>query len=248
MNGTALDERAGGTGAAPAQVLIVDDDPRLLDLLRRFLSANGFGVTTAPNATEARARLAAMRFDLVLLDVMMPGESGLDLARHLNRSTDAAPVLLLTAMAEAEDRIRGLEAGAEDYVVKPFEPRELVLRMRTILRRRPAEEEAIDAVRAVTFGPFAFDLEREQLTENGEPIHLTTAEASLLRAFAMQAGRTLSREALIETSRIEGNARTVDVQVTRLRRKIEMDPGQPRWLHTVWGRGYVFRPDTVEGA
>lgn len=248
MNGIPLDERAGGTGAAPAQVLIVDDDPRLLDLLRRFLSANGFGVTTAPNAAEARARLAAMRFDLVLLDVMMPGESGLDLARHLHRSADAAPVLLLTAMAEAEDRIRGLETGAEDYVVKPFEPRELVLRMRTILRRRPAEEDATDAVRTVTFGPFVFDLAREQLTESGEPIHLTTAEASLLKAFAMQAGRTLSREALIEASRIEGNARTVDVQVTRLRRKIEMDPSQPRWLHTVWGRGYVFRPDTVEGA
>lgn len=247
MSGAILDERPGHPEAALAHVLIVDDDQRLLDLLRRFLSANGFRVTTAPNAAEARARLAAMHFDLVLLDVMMPGESGLDLARHLQRNAEHTPVLLLTAMAEAEDRIRGLETGAEDYVVKPFEPRELVLRMRTILRRRPAEEEATGGVRRVTFGLFAFDVEREQLTERGEAVHLTTAEASLLKALAVQAGRTLSREELIESSRIEGNARTVDVQVTRLRRKIEADPGQPRWLQTVWGRGYVLRPDTIEG-
>lgn len=247
MSGATQGERAGGAEAEMAHVLVVDDDPRLLDLLRRFLSASGFRVTTAPDAAEARARLAAMHFDLVLLDVMMPGESGIDLARDLQGVPGAAPVLLLTAMAEVEDRIRGLEAGAEDYVVKPFEPRELVLRMRTILRRRPADEPAAATVRAVAFGDFAFDIERELLTEKGTPVHLTTAEASLLKALAVQAGRTLSREELIESSRIEGNARTVDVQVTRLRRKIEADPGQPRWLHTVWGRGYVLRPDSIQG-
>ncbi|MFN4089480.1 MAG: response regulator [Alphaproteobacteria bacterium] len=227
-------------------VLVVDDDRRLLDLLRRFLSANGFRVTTAASAAEARAQLAAMGFDLVLLDVMMPGESGLDLAHDLQRAPGGTPILLLTAMGEADDRIRGLEAGAEDYVVKPFEPRELVLRMRTILRRRPAEAPSGGTVRSVGFGDFAFDIAREQLTRVGEPVHLTTAEASLLKALAIQPGRILSREALIESSRIEGNARTVDVQVTRLRRKIEVDPGRPRWLQTVWGRGYVLRPDLVE--
>ena len=246
MSTAAIEDRSGGAAADMAHVLIVDDDARLLELLRRFLSASGFRVTTAPNAAEARARLAAMHFDLVLPDVMMPGESGIDLARHLQRDPEAAPVLLLTAMAEVEDRIRGLEAGAEDYVVKPFEPRELVLRMRTILRRRPADDQPPAGIRSVTFGPFVFDMAREQLSEAGEPVHLTTAEASLLKALAAQAGTTLSREELIESSRIEGNARTVDVQVTRLRRKIETDPGQPRWLHTVWGRGYVLRPDSIE--
>jgi len=231
-----------------AHVLIVDDDARLLDLLRRFLSANGFRVTTAATASEARTRLAAIDFDLILLDVMMPGESGLDLATHLRRTGQTAPVLLLTAMGEAEDRIRGLETGAEDYVVKPFEPRELVLRMRNILRRRPSGPGSEQAVRSVRFGGLVFDLAREQLTRDGEPVHLTTAEASLLKAFAAQAGQTLSRETLIDSSRIEGNARTVDVQVTRLRRKIEADPSEPRWLQTVWGRGYVFRPDEVEEA
>lgn len=232
--------------SAMSHVLIVDDDARLLDLLRRFLSANGFRVTTADTAAAARARLEGIDFDLILLDVMMPGESGIDLACDLRRSGQSAPILLLTAMGEPEDRIRGLETGAEDYVVKPFEPRELVLRMRNILRRRPTDPLPEGAVRSVQFGDFVFEVDREQLSRDGEPVHLTTAEASLLKAFAMHAGQTLSREALIEFSHIEGNTRTVDVQVTRLRRKIEADPSVPRWLQTVWGRGYVLRPDSVE--
>jgi len=223
-------------------ILVVDDDDRLRDLLSRFLGESGFRVTTARDAGDARAKIASIAFDLIVLDVMMPGESGFDLTASLALSAPGLPVLLLTAMGDPEDRIAGLELGAEDYLAKPFEPRELVLRMRAILRRRDSTPERA-GVRTVRFGRFAFDMEREQLRLEGEPVRLTSAEAAMLRIFAARAGETLTRDELSDLAGMSGNVRAVDVQVTRLRRKIEPDPKFPRHLQTVWGRGYVLRPD-----
>jgi len=220
-------------------LLVVDDDPRLLELLRRYLSDNGFRVTTAADAREARANLASFAFDLVVLDVMMPGESGLDLTRALRREREV-PVLLLTARAEPEDRIHGLEQGADDFVAKPFEPRELVLRIRNILQRRPAATAPPEEVR---FGGFRFDLARNELWRGVEPVHLTSVEAGLLASLASRAGQAVSREELAESTQFSGNTRTVDVQMTRLRRKIESDPRFPRYLQTIRGTGYALRSD-----
>ncbi|MEQ9643195.1 MAG: response regulator [Alphaproteobacteria bacterium] len=219
-------------------ILVVDDDARLRDLLQRYLSRNGFRVTAAPDAADARTKLAGFDFDLLVLDVMLPGESGFDLTRHLRRDSEV-PVLLLTAMTTAENRIEGLETGADDYLAKPFEPRELLLRIRAILRRRgPAEAPPAQ----LRLGEFEFDLARGELARDGEPVHLTTAELTLLRLFAGQPGATVSREDLLpETG--ANSLRAVDVQITRLRRKIEPDPKNPRYLQTVWGRGYVLWPD-----
>ncbi|MBI1207016.1 MAG: response regulator [Azospirillum sp.] len=220
-------------------ILVVDDDNRLRELLRKYLVDNGFLVTTARDAADARARLASLSVDLVVLDVMMPGESGLDLTRFLRRDR-LAPVLLLTARGGPDDRIAGLEAGADDYLGKPFEPRELVLRINAVLRRtqRPAE-----APREIRLGRWVYLADREELRSGDEVVRLTTAEASLMKVLAANPGVTLSREDLTEQSRIDGNARAVDVQVTRLRRKIEEDQRQPRYLQTVRGEGYVLRPD-----
>ncbi|MEO3434710.1 response regulator transcription factor [Inquilinus sp. CAU 1745] len=224
-------------------ILVIDDDRRLRELLRRYLSDNGFLVTMAGDAAEARAKLASIRFDLMVVDVMMPGESGLELTQSM-RDAAETPILLLTAMGEADDRIRGLESGADDYLTKPFEPRELLLRINAILRRvvapRPVARPAAGPIR---LGAVRFDPVREELWRGEERIRLTTAEASLLSVLAENAGAVLSREELTERSRVTGNARTVDVQVTRLRRKIEPDPRMPRYLHTVRGEGYILRPD-----
>jgi two-component system phosphate regulon response regulator OmpR len=220
-------------------LLVVDDDARLLELLRRYLSDNGFRVTTAADAAAARVNLASFAFDLVVLDVMMPGESGLDLSRYLRRDA-TVPVLLLTARAEPEDRINGLETGADDFVAKPFEPRELVLRIRNILQRRPSAEMDAGEVR---FGGFRFDLARSELWRGAEPVHLTAVEAGLLASLAGRAGQAVSREELAESTQFSGNTRTVDVQMTRLRRKIERDPRFPRYLQTIRGTGYALRPD-----
>ena len=219
-------------------ILVVDDDTRLRELLRKYLVENGFRVTTACDAVDARARLAGLSFDLIVLDVMMPGEDGFGLTAALRR-TSKIPILLLSARGEPEDRITGLEHGADDYLAKPFEPRELVLRISSLLRRVP---ETIPET-VVRLGTHAFDIERQRLTCDDRPVRLTPAEASLLRTLARQPGVTLSRDDLIEQSRIAGNARTVDVQVTRLRRKIEPDPRAPRYLQTVRGEGYVLEPD-----
>ena len=224
-------------------ILVVDDDARLRELLSRFLGENGFRVTTAKDAADARAKLAGLSFDALVLDVMMPGESGLDLTRSLRAGSDV-PVLLLTALGEIENRIDGLAGGADDYLVKPFEPRELVLRLGAILRRaRAGQPPAAPAPTTVALGEYVFDLAREELTKRGRPVRLTGAEISLLKVFAENPGRALSRDELIRRSRIGGNDRTVDVQVTRLRRKIEHDPRLPRYLQTVRGEGYMLRPD-----
>jgi two-component system phosphate regulon response regulator OmpR len=218
-------------------LLVVDDDPRLRELLRRYLSENGFRVTTAADASEARSNLASFAFDLVVLDVMMPGESGLELTRAL-RGERRVPVLLLTAMAEPEDRVNGLEQGADDYLSKPFEPRELVLRIRNVLQRRPAVDLGPPDIR---FGGCRFDVVRGELYRGGDLVHLTAAEAGLLASLAQKAGQAVSREEL--SLSLSGNVRNVDVQMTRLRRKIERDPRYPRYLQTVRGTGYILQPD-----
>lgn len=220
-------------------ILVVDDDKRLRALLQKYLRDNGFAVTTAADAEEARARVSGITFDLIVLDVMMPGENGLDFTHWLRRRNDV-PILLLTARGERDDRIAGLEAGADDYLLKPFEPRELILRIESILRRieRPPE-----AARQVSLGRWRFDPDREELHNGEEAVRLTSTEATLLRILAQSPNEILSRETLCERGAISGNARSIDVQVTRLRRKIEDDPRVPRYLHTVRGEGYVLRPD-----
>ena len=220
-------------------LLVVDDDGRLRDLLNRFLSENGFFVVTAADAAEARKRLSHFDFDAVILDLMMPGESGLEFARDL-RTRSNIPILMLTAMAETEDRINGLEGGADDYVVKPFEPRELLLRIRNVLKRTPQPQAPADDLR---FGEFLFRRDRGELSRGGSPVRLTELEAGLLNALAARPGDILSRDDLIARTGAAGGGRAVDVQVTRLRRKIEPNPRDPRYLQTVRGKGYVLRPD-----
>jgi two-component system phosphate regulon response regulator OmpR len=223
-------------------LLVVDDDARIRDLLSRYLRTSGFRVTTAGDAADARQKLAGLDFDCLVLDVMMPGEDGRALTADLKR-TRPVPILLLTAMAEADDRIRGLESGADDYLVKPFEPRELVLRIRNVLQRRAPPRERAAAPRELRLGASRFDVVRAELFRGAEPVHLTAAEAALLGALARKAGEALTREALAEEAQVGGNLRTVDVQMTRLRRKIERDPKYPRYVQTVRGTGYVLKPD-----
>jgi two-component system phosphate regulon response regulator OmpR len=227
---------------AEPHLLVVDDDARIRELLRRYLSSTGFRVTTASDAAEARIKLASMEFDLVVLDVMMPGENGFDLTQALRR-TSRTPILLLTAMAEPEDRIAGLERGADDYLVKPFEPRELVLRIRNVLQRVPASAAETTESRYRRFGAFRFDVERTELYRGDELVHLTAAEAALLFSLIHRPNEPVSREELATEAQFSGNVRTVDVQMTRLRRKIERDLKFPRYLQTVRGTGYVFKPD-----
>lgn len=226
------------TSDAP-HILVVDDDTRLLKLLHQFLTDSGNRVTTAADAAEARLQLESFTFDLIVLDVMMPGESGLELTVAM-RQRGNVPILLLTAMAEAENRIDGLELGADDYLSKPFEPRELLARIRSILRRTQLPTVSVSEVR---LGEFSFDLTRLELARGTIRVRLTTSEARLLKALASSAGRPISREELTRRSALNGNTRAVDVQVARLRRKIEPDPKLPRYLQTVRGEGYVLRPD-----
>jgi two-component system, OmpR family, phosphate regulon response regulator OmpR len=223
-----------------AHVLVVDDDARLRDLLSRFLAEHGFRVTTAQDAREARAKLGVVLPDLVVLDVMMPDETGLALTEALRREEATVPILLLTARGGPEDRIAGFEAGADDYLGKPFEPRELVLRLRAMLRRSAPPSAPVAPIR---LGVMEFDPVRGQLRDVDGPVHLTGGEAALLAALAQRPGEVLSREELTETLGMdESGERAIDVQVTRLRRKIEPDPREPRFLHTVRNRGYVLKP------
>ena len=223
----------------PPHILVVDDDDRLRELLRKYLSDNGFRVSAASDAADARSRMAGLVFDLLVLDLMMPGESGLEFAADLSR-VNPVPILMLTALGEAENRIAGLESGADDYLTKPFEPRELLLRINNILRRAPA---AVEAPVKVSLGSVIYDLERFELSKNGQPIRLTDVEVALLNALVRRAGAVLSREDLTELTGATGGERAIDVQVTRLRRKIEDNPKLPVYLHTVRGKGYVLRPD-----
>jgi two-component system phosphate regulon response regulator OmpR len=226
-------------GPAPSDdaphLLLVDDDRRIRDLLSRYLATEGYRVTTAESAAQARAKLDGIAFDLLVLDVMMPGESGFDLARSI-RSHSHVPILMLTARSEIGDRITGLELGADDYVPKPFEPRELSLRIASILKRaQPAPQPVQESAR---FGEFVFHIVRGELRHGEEVVHLTDREREMLRILAEQAGETVPRMALAGNGAKATNERAVDVQVNRLRRKIERDPANPLIVQTVRGIGY----------
>ena len=214
-------------------ILLVDDDSRIRALLTRFLMKEGYRVSAAEDAAQARTRMEQLQFDLLILDVMMPGESGLDLARAV-RGRDNVPIIMLTARGDAEDRVAGLETGADDYLPKPFEPRELVLRIQSILRR--AGMAAVSTAQDVCFGPFRFDARRGELRQGDEVVRLTERERDLLKTLVARGGETVSRLALAGSS--GANERAVDVQINRLRRKIEADPAAPLYLQTVRGIGY----------
>lgn len=224
-----------------SHILVVDDDARLRHLLQRFLGEHGFRVTVAESGADARRKLSALTPDAMVLDVSMPGESGLALTESLRAAGACPPVLLLTARGAPEDRIAGFEAGADDYIGKPFEPYELVLRLRALLRR--TVQPPSGPAPPLRLGPLSFDLERTELTGPGGVVHLTGSEAALLAALARRPGEVLGREEIVEALGMdETGERAVDVQVTRLRRKLEADPREPRFLHTVRGRGYVLKP------
>ncbi len=228
-----------------AHLLLVDDDERIRGLLQKFLVRHGFLATVARDAAQARRLLAGLEFDLIVLDVMMPGEDGVSLTRSLRREI-TTPILLLTARSDTADRIAGLEAGADDYLGKPFEPKELLLRINAILRRVPREEPVALGPKVLTLGAVRYDIEKGELWRDGEQIRLTATETALMRIFAASPGAALSRSQLVETLNRDGDPsqeRAVDVQITRLRRKIETDPKQPRYLQTVRGAGYMLAVD-----
>jgi two-component system phosphate regulon response regulator OmpR len=228
-----------------AHLLIVDDDERIRALLQKFLVRHGFIVTTARDAAHARRLMQGLEFDLLVLDVMMPGEDGLSLTTDLRRRI-ATPILLLTARGDTDDRIAGLEAGADDYLAKPFEPKELLLRINAILRRVPVAVRPDGAPKVLHLGQVRYDVERGELWHGQDQIRLTATESALMRIFAASPAAPLSRQHLVEElGRDDGQAqeRAVDVQITRLRRKIETDPKQPRYLQTVRGAGYMLAPD-----
>lgn len=220
-------------------LLVVDDDKRLRDLISAYLLDNGFNVTTAIGAADARVKLSLFKIDLIVLDVMMKDETGLQFLEKFRNEGQVTPVLMLTARGESDDRIAGFEAGADDYLPKPFEPRELVLRLSAILKRQPKPKPMME----IKLGRWRFIPERDELVSGDETQRLSAVESSLLRAMAEQPGEIISREALVARQPLASNERTIDVQVTRLRRKIEVDPKQPRYLITVRGEGYVLRPD-----
>ena len=226
-----------------AHILVVDDDARLRALLQRFLTEQGFRVSTAENAAAARAALADMAFDLLVLDVMMPGETGLELTAALRAEGQEVPILMLTARGAPDDRIAGLEQGVDDYLAKPFDPRELALRIRTILRRAAPAPAAPHSLAPMQIGNRWFDIERAELRGPDGIIRLTGGEAALLQALARRAGDILSREDIGEAlGTPDAGERAIDVQVTRLRRKVEPDPREPRFIQTIRHRGYVLRP------
>ncbi|GGH54920.1 DNA-binding response regulator [Frigidibacter albus] len=236
-----------GVNAPDAHLLIVDDDERIRGLLQKFLARNGFLVTAARDAAHARRLLSGLDFDMIVLDVMMPGEDGISLTRDLRRKM-TVPILLLTAKGETAERIEGLEAGADDYLAKPFEPKELLLRINAILRRAP--QAAAKGPKFIHLGPVRYDLDRGELWQGDALVRLTATEAALMRIFAGKAGEPISRQTLVEElGRDKGGAaeqaqeRAVDVQITRLRRKIEGDPKEPRYLQTVRGAGYMLMPE-----
>jgi two-component system phosphate regulon response regulator OmpR len=215
-------------------LLLVDDDRRIRDLLSRFLCGEGYRVTTAMSAKDARAKLLGLHFDMLILDVMMPGETGFDLARFI-RMSSSVPIIMLTARHEAESRIEGLQLGADDYVAKPFEPRELVLRIGNILKRTAPPP--VESLEQIAFGPYVFHIERGELRQGEEVIHLTDRERDMLRVLAAIPGETVPRGALTGGDGTV-NERAVDVQINRLRRKIERDPANPLFLQAVRGVGY----------
>ncbi len=223
-----------------AHILVVDDDTRLRSLLQRFLRENGFYVSVAKNASAARQQLQNYKFDLLIVDIMMPEETGLQFLHKLREESNV-PVILLTAMGETEDRIAGLESGADDYLPKPFEPKELVLRIKNILRRAPVVNEAEKQV--LNLGLCVYDLVKKELvSKSGQLIHITPVEQSLLNILGQKSGQVFSREKLADMLGAGQNPRSIDVQITRLRKKIEKDSKNPRCLQTVRGKGYMLLP------
>jgi two-component system phosphate regulon response regulator OmpR len=231
------------------RILVVDDDLRLRDLLKRYLTEQGFGVETVPDGGAMDHNLKRTRYDLVVLDLMLPGEDGLAICRRLRAAGNTVPIIMLTAKGDDVDRIVGLEMGADDYLAKPFNPRELVARINAVMRRQapppapgaPAREDAI-----VTFGPFSLNLGTRTLARDGEPLAITTGEFSVLKVFAEHPREPLSRDKLMDQARgreHESYDRSIDVQVSRLRKLLGEDPHSPRFIQTVWGFGYVFIPD-----
>ncbi len=227
-----------------AHLLIVDDDERIRGLLQKFLVRNGFLVSVARDAAQARRILGGLEFDLIVMDVMMPGEDGVTLTRDLRKKM-TTPILLLTARGEAANRIEGLEAGADDYLVKPFEPKELLLRINAILRRVPVVKPVEPVRQFLHLGQVRYDLDRGEMWRGDAAVRLTATEAQLMRVFASAPGVAISREKLVsdQSSVDPAQERAVDVQITRLRRKIEDDPKVPRYLQTVRGEGYMLQPD-----
>lgn len=225
----------------PSHILVVDDDSRLRELLRQYLSDNGFLVSLASDSIQARKIMKSLDFDLIILDVMMPGEDGYAFTRSI-REANSVPILMLTARGEVEDRIAGLKQGVNDYLPKPFDPRELLLRISNILNLAESSLRSSNP-RQVLFGDCIFNCVNKILKRNGSIVHLTSLEGNLLRILAESNGKVVSRRTLLEESQAEGSERTVDVQVTRLRRKIEPTPRWPRYLRTIRGRGYVLHTD-----
>jgi two-component system phosphate regulon response regulator OmpR len=237
------------TKVTPHKILVVDDDQRLRDLLRRYLSDNGFSVFAAESPQAMNKLWLRERFDVLILDLMMPGEDGLSVLRRLRSANDPTPIIMLTAKGGDVDRIVGLEMGADDYLAKPFNPRELLARINAVLRRKaPAEVPGAPSQEpaSVTFGEFSLELATRTLTKAGEAMPLTTGEFAVLKVFARYPKVPLSREKLMEMARgreYEAFDRSLDVQISRLRKLIEPDPAKPRYIQTVWGLGYVFVPD-----
>ncbi|MFZ6874704.1 two-component system response regulator OmpR [Undibacterium sp. Di27W] len=232
-----------------AKILVVDDDLRLRDLLRRYLTEQGFQVVSAENAQAMNKLWIRERYDMLVLDLMLPGEDGLAICRRLRGAGDKTPIIMLTAKGEEVDRIIGLEMGADDYLPKPFSPRELVARINAVLRRKAPDElpgAPSDGPQTFAFGDFVLDLGTRTLKKNDDNISLTTGEFSVLKVFARHARQPLSREKLMELARgreYEVFDRSLDVQISRLRKLIEPDPSNPLYIQTVWGLGYVFIPD-----
>ena len=231
------------------KILVVDDDARIRDLLHRYLSHEGFEVMIAEDGKGLQRILLRETVDLIVLDLMMPGEDGLSICRRLRASNDRTPIIMLTAKGEDVDRIVGLEVGADDYIGKPFNPRELLARIHAVLRRRPPQEAPgapSGENEVVTFGPFTFDMSTRVLTKDGEELPLTTGEFAMLKTLVRHPRQPLSREKLALLARgreFEPFDRSLDVQVSRLRKLVEVDPAAPRYIQTVWGVGYVFVPD-----
>ncbi len=229
--------------------MIVDDDPRLRELLERFLHQEGFDVVVAQNGDALNRLMPHGAFDLIVLDLMMPGESGIDICTRLRANQVTTPIIMLTAKSEEQDRITGLEVGADDYLSKPFNPRELLARIHAVLRRRPVQEAPgapSNANEVVTFGPYLFNIASRKLLRNGEELPLTTGEFAMLKTLVRHPRQPLSRDKLAQLTRgrdIKPTDRSLDVQISRLRRLIEDDAAMPRYLQTVWGVGYVFVPD-----
>ncbi len=232
-----------------AKILVVDDDVRLRDLLKRFLTEQGYTVTVAANSLEMNRYWIRERYDLLVLDLMLPGEDGLSICGRLRSGGDNTPIIMLTAKGEDADRISGLELGADDYLPKPFNPRELLARIAAVLRRATPDEipgAPSEHAETYVFGEFTFDLGKRTLLKKDQPVTLTTGEYSVLKVLARHARQPLSREKLMELARgreYEVFDRSLDVQVSRLRKLIEPDPASPRFIQTVWGLGYVFIPD-----